>query len=253
MAINEAKFNTMADGGHAGGVDLHMIGRQDAAPCDCCATRADWFNTHIDPDDTYIAAVRQGKIQPTLLDYEGLDLDLTPEERVALEEHLADLIAGPWEALDTRRCYADGNDHRTSIVMETGPLNVGLFKQAAVRDDGEAEANARLISAAPELLACLERTHDILSFLVEDGLLAGRTDVIEQLEANLAIFEKAKGERILREDEATADDRRVYVEEDCGIWEEEPELPDGESPVCGCGELTCMGQCGCPEWAIAQD
>jgi hypothetical protein len=31
----------------------------------------------------------------------------------------------------------------------------------------------------------------------------------------------------------------------CHNGEEEPDV-NNESPLCGCGEPTCMGQCGCP-------
>ena len=70
------------------------IGGQDQAPCACCATRADWWEMHIDPDDTYLAAIKAGALtENTPLDYEGLDYDFDDAGREAFEAQLTEMIA----------------------------------------------------------------------------------------------------------------------------------------------------------------
>jgi len=77
-------------------------------------------------------------------------------------------------------------DWKTSITRNGSPCYLGTLIQAGARDHAEAEANANLIAAAPELLEALD---DIIGLAK-----AGRIVHIEN-RAKAAIA-KAKGESI---------------------------------------------------------
>jgi hypothetical protein len=94
---------------------------------------------------------------------------------------------GPWKVDQQRRA------HGYNVAVFSGDIAVadvpGIGKDPA--NDPEADANARLIAAAPELLGAL----DDLAWIVEAGRVepVARAEVDERLERARAAIAKAEG------------------------------------------------------------
>jgi len=113
---------------------------------------------------------------------------------------------GPWSVGFDANSWEDGGvsvlaDGRGMVCSITNKLN-GLYQDSAgdgslltPRTIGHQEANARLIAAAPEMLAALRAARDDLSDLLEVAHLTdeGEADTTEVLDQVIAAIAKAEG------------------------------------------------------------
>jgi hypothetical protein len=102
---------------------------------------------------------------------------------------------GPWKAVDV-------TSEKTLVYrrIDAGKKNVGFAGSYKQRDTTEAEANARLIAAAPELLEALELIADRKNWTTVNGELVwndfyGNEFITEHaIDIARAAIAKAKGE-----------------------------------------------------------
>ena len=100
---------------------------------------------------------------------------------------------GPWEVEKHERMFLIiGNDDcPRNEKMPVCELDRGLSEET----DEEQEANARLISAAPELLEALEGLYDEVIAICNDGTLDGSfVETRRSIIATRRAIAKAKGE-----------------------------------------------------------
>lgn len=98
---------------------------------------------------------------------------------------------GPWSASkdkDARGWYGWRIDSNSRTLMAWA-----AWPSEAERDDIEAEATARLIAAAPDLLATLSRLIDA-AVSVYDGQSEDFPGLVEATEAAYRVYEQATGE-----------------------------------------------------------
>jgi hypothetical protein len=91
---------------------------------------------------------------------------------------------GPW-AIDG--CVSLGN---LDVIYGSGRITMMECENDEINDD-ELFANAALITAAPDLLAALERAEGFISGFEDDDTQEGVTEMLAAIRAALA---KAKGE-----------------------------------------------------------
>jgi len=97
---------------------------------------------------------------------------------------------GPWSihwGSSGNRCLEI--HHEKTIVAHATDYSI---------DGAERSANARLIAAAPELLAALEDSERIISFALNNGMIMGRQhkhDAESHLDGIRAAIAKARGEQ----------------------------------------------------------
>ncbi len=99
---------------------------------------------------------------------------------------------GPWEIYGgIEICNAEGQEWKTiADIRYPSSANTKISVN-------EAEANASLIAAAPEMLEALQEAREVLSdhwFTSEDGEDYNNDDVIDMCSKLDAIIAKAKGE-----------------------------------------------------------
>jgi len=83
---------------------------------------------------------------------------------------------GPWFIFGNGHCVGGANTDPTTLAehQSAGIAMCGMAR----RDPTECEANARLIAAAPELLALLKDRRDACGAMVHDELAALTDEVI---------------------------------------------------------------------------
>ena len=96
---------------------------------------------------------------------------------------------GPWR-------YARGNGSPTTGEHMIAGATPGYLAEVRDVGSGSVVANARLIAAAPELLAALKNAVRILTFAINNHQLSGQNklDVAGHISAMRAAIAKAKGE-----------------------------------------------------------
>lgn len=103
---------------------------------------------------------------------------------------------GEW-FLEDRRGVASLSGNEGNIDVYASVLWIATVHGSHVgpQDPSEAEANARLIAAAPELLEALERASAWLDVLDESGIASNKSDTLgDSIEMVRAAIAKAKGE-----------------------------------------------------------
>lgn len=95
--------------------------------------------------------------------------------------------AGPWKAETDNRIK-----HRQFVSSDERTI-------CYVFTDDKTDANARLISAAPDMIEALRECHDTISYLkqyVEGQGLSAEDDCIDTLRVIKSVIEKATGQTI---------------------------------------------------------
>lgn len=100
---------------------------------------------------------------------------------------------GPWSISDADECHGPANDLLSiRIAHANGGAVADAYSNCLVKTDEECRANARLIAAAPDLLAALQAVHnsgDLIRWSFDSDVEKARK------QQALAAIAKATGEQ----------------------------------------------------------